>query len=317
MRLTAFFLTLCAAVCLQYRLSAQQQERADAREIPVVVADFYNKLVPDLQKADFAVRLAGKPVLVSSAAIDEGPKRIILILDASNNVPNDEWKLQIESAEILIQHARPTDLFALFVVGMDSAEKSFQTPKEISLRLRDLKRSQEPEKTYDAVLGALNSLNGTQFGDTIFLIGHDEDSGSTATLSEIRKLMLEKTVRFYGLSFADKLAKLPPGVDLNKPLPPGFGPSKLDSLSAETGYFFSFHAVRNLKISGQMTLFEGFLADLDAWIARPYRLRFGNRDGNGLVPLEIDVAQMEARRIRKGGIHYPHSLLCAVSGGVR
>ena len=311
MRLTVLFLALCSAICLESSRSLAQKLGGEACDVPVVVADFYNKVVPDLQKADFAVRLGGVPVPVSGAMVGGGPKRIALIIDASESVPNDEWKLEIKAVKNLTQHARPDDRFDLSVIGADSTEHSFLSSEELALRVKKLERSKAPERTLDALMNALHILDDTQFGDTIFLVGHDEDSGGTTTFDEVRERMLKTNVRFYGLSFADKLAKLPPGFDLNKPLPTGFGPSKLDSLSAETGYFFSFHSVRSLQLAGQEELFKGFLADLYAWIAQPYRLSLSDINSKGREPMEVDVAQMDARRIHKNGIHYPHLITCA------
>jgi len=290
-----------------------ERARGETCDVPVVVADFYNKVVPDLQKEDFSVRIAGTAIPVNSATIDGGPKRIVLLVDASANIPDEEWKFEIETAQSFTQHARPTDRFALFVIGADSAEHPFLTSEEVALRVKNLERSKGPEKTYDALRGALNILDVTEFGDTILLIGHDEDFGSATAFGDLRELMLKRSVRFYGVSFADNLAKLPPGFDLNKPLPTGSGPSKLASLSSETGYFFSFHAVHNLKLAGQEPLFKGFVADFYAWIVQPYRLSFEGRNIKGRPPMEVDVAQMDARKIHKNGIHYPHFIPCGLA----
>jgi hypothetical protein len=294
------------------KVTAQRVENGTC-DVPVVVADYHNRVAPDLQKRDFSVRFAGTLVPVSSATIDEGPKRIALILDASAKIPEDEWNFELETATLLTQHARPIDRFALFVVGAETAEHAFLTSDETAVRIKKVHRSKAPEKTYEALLSALKTLGTAQFGDTVFLIGHDEDSGSTTTFAEVRELLLNKNVRFYGVDFADKLSKLPPGFDLNKPLPLGFGPSKLEALSSETGYFFSFHTVRALQMPGQEPLFKGFLADLYDWIVQPYRLSFANPNISGPLAVEVDAAQMAAREIRKSGMHYPHFANCRLA----
>ena len=121
-------------------------------------------------------------------------------------------------------------------------------------------------------------------------------------------LVLRNRLRFYAISFADRLAKLPAGYDLNKPLPKSFGRSTLELLSTETGYYFSFHDVRSLNYPGQMPLFKNFLADLYAWIAEPYRLRLSGFDIKNKTGLEIDVKNLDTQKVRRNGIHYPGSL---------
>jgi hypothetical protein len=82
----------------------------------------------------------------------------------------------------------------------------------------------------------------------------------------------------------------------------------LELLSAETGYFFSFHSVQSVNYPGQMSLFKNFLADLYAWIEEPYRLNIPASAVRGKTKLEINVTDLERRKIHKDGIHYPRSL---------
>ncbi|MBZ5719830.1 MAG: hypothetical protein LAO03_05565 [Acidobacteriia bacterium] len=314
MRLNGFLLTLClAASCLQSSKSFAQQDTAQSCDVPVVVTGYDNQLVRDLAPADFSVRLADAPKAVDSASIDGGPKRIALILDASKNVPDGEWKLETEMAASFVGHARSKDQFAFLVIGAEGTADSFLSFDDVAGRLQKMTSSRPAateanERIYDSVLDAAHRLNPPQFGDAIFLFGHNQDSGSAASADQILDLVVKNRMRFYGMSFADPLA--------NKPLPKGSGRSKLESLSAETGYFFSFHAAHNLNQPGQMTLFQGFLADLYAWIAEPYRLSFSSAAIRGQTKLEVTVANLETRRVHQDGIHYPHSLYPCVAPAV-
>ena len=113
-------------------------------------------------------------------------------------------------------------------------------------------------------------------------------------------------LRFYAMSFTDPLrGKLPPGFDLNKPLPKRAIPGGADNISHATGYFFSYHSVENLKFPGQMTLLEGFLGDLYAGIARPYRLKIV-QTASGKSPLDLTIVNGETRNIRQDDVHYLH-----------
>jgi hypothetical protein len=314
MKLNRGSLAFCvAALSLQSSESPAQHVAAETCDVPVVVTYFDNELVKNLTPAEISVRLGGVPVTIDGTSVDGSPKRVALILDASRNIPKDEWKLETEMAANFVGHARPKDQFAFLLMGAEGTADSLLTSDDLAERLRKLGGSRPPvteekERIYDALLAAVNRLNPPQFGDAIFLFGHNEDFGSATTPDEVLELILRNRMRFYGMSFADPLAKLPPGSDLNKPLPKGFGPSKLDLFSAETGYFFSFHSVRSLNNPGQIPLFENFLDDLYAWIAEPYRLRIPASAIKDKTKLEITVANLETRKIHQSGIHYPRSV---------
>ena len=130
--------------------------------------------------------------------------------------------------------------------------------------------------------------------------------GSKATLEQVEEMILRNRLRFYAMSFTDPLrGKLPPGFDLNKPLPRNAIPGGADNISHATGYFFSYHSVEALRFPGQLTLLEGFLGDLYAGIAQPYRLRISSK-ASGKAPVDLTVVNAEARHIFPSDVHYPH-----------
>jgi hypothetical protein len=311
-KMKRFLVTLgLSAGLLQSSASLAQQTTTETCDVPVVVASYDNQLVRDLSPLDFSVQVGGAPVSVVSTEIDGGPKRIALILDASKNIPDDEWKLETEMAQSFVENARPEDQFAFVVVGAEGTAAAFLSPDDVTSQLRKLAASRPvsadaTEKNFDAILAAANRLDPPQFGDAIFLFGHSVDAGSTADYDHVLELVQKNSLRFYGMSFADSLPKLPSGSDLNKPQ--RFERSELEMLSAATGYYFSFHTARALNQPRQLPLFKGFLADLYTWISRPYRLAIPATAIKASSKFEVTVADAKTRKIRNGGIHYPQSI---------
>lgn len=311
MRVTRLQLALVFFIGVSATELLSQQAMSGSCDVPVVVTDYYNNVVRNLASADFVVRLGGTSTPVASAFIDSGPKRVALIIDASKNIPQDEWKLETDMAAKLVSHARSDDQFAFFVIGGHGTTDQLLSSSEISERIEGL-RSGRPaadanEKVNDAIMDAAKRFDPPRFGDTIFLFGHHEDYDSNTSPDDLVERILRSRLRFFAISFGDKLAKLPRGFDLNKPLPKGFGRSELEIASAETGYFFSFHPVQQLQMRGQMPLFENFLSDLYTWIAEPYRLKIPSITKDRST-LEITLNSMDERRIHRDGIHYSRTL---------
>jgi hypothetical protein len=305
------WLIVGAAICLCGATLNAQTPGAGSCDMPVVVADYLNQPVRNLLPTDFSARLDGSITPVAGASIDAGPKRISIVVDASSKVPAEEWKLEAELAPELVSHARPGDQLFLVVVGNESASGAFASSAELTARLRDIGTSRQngatDEKIYDALAEAARHLNAAQFGDTIFLFGHYQDSGSTTSLDTLRNLILEKRLRFFGMSFQDRFADIPGGFKPNKPIP-GFHSAALESLSGETGYYFSFRAVRDLAYPGQLPLFKNFLSDVYTWMAEPYRVQISTPATGAGRTLEMSISGMEARKVNKNGLHYPHTL---------
>ena len=292
-------------------LSAQQ----NTCDVPLVVTRFVAssrtvERVKNLTRRDLAIRVGDVAGTVENASVDGGGKRVALILDASRKVPKDEWKLETEMALSLIKHARPEDRFAVVVTGVDTPPGPLLSPDGVRKRLSELvsarpEASDETERIYDALVMATKRLDPPEFGDAVFLFGHPEDLGSKASPEQIQELILKNRLRFYAMSFTDPLrGRLPPGFDLNKPLPATTRQEPADKISHATGYFFSFHSVEDLKGPGQMTLLKGFLGDLYAGIAEPYRLKLGAKLA-GKTALNLVVANAEGHNIGQSDVHYP------------
>jgi hypothetical protein len=298
--------------CLFFAASAFGQTNQTC-SLPLVVTQFNSssgktEFMRDLNASNLKIELASRAVTPVTARIDDGPKRIVLVIDDTPQIAEPEWKLQTDFVLSFLAHARDNDEFALVFVSSHGEPKPFQSVAKIRALLREsASRANQPRSmpgTLAALQYAAELFEPPKFGDTLFLFGHDAETGSVAEHDQVRDLMLKNGIRFLALSLADPLAKLPRGTDLNKPLPAPFGPSKLAMLGIVTGGGFSYTSMKVLASRNQVAGRKEHLADLYAGIAAPYRISvpaFPARSN-----LKITVKDASRREIWEGGVYYPH-----------
>jgi hypothetical protein len=310
MQIGKLLIAICPLLPFTSMQSFARQAPPESCDIPVVVTRFDTSF-QELSAKDFLVHLGTIPVTLESATVDRSSKREALILDASRYVPDHEWKVETEMAADLVGHARPFDSFALQVVGGENATQGLLSPAEVREQLRGLwtsrpSRIDSSERVFDTLSAAAKRLDPPQFGDTLVLFGHMDDVGSKTDPDRLQGLIMKNKFRVLGFDFSDPLpTPLPPGFDASNIPPESSGPQKLQKMTAETGYYFSFDAMESLNRPGQMRIFEIFLSDLYRRIAEPYRLRAPAFASSGRAKLEITVANSEARKIRPSDMHYP------------
>src|SRR6266566_4857201 len=281
-------LALCAAQ------SAAQSGSSESCDVTVVVTQINRtsgtiELAKDLGPSNFAVQVAGVPESAESAMLDSGPKRVELAVSLASN-------------------ARPSDTFVLELVGAENNNELFLSRAQVQEQLRRLLSSRPTvadatERVYDALMQAAIRFNPPAFGDAVFLIGRAEDVGSKTDIDMLQEAILREGLRFYGSSLSSPLeGRLPPGFNPNARLPASVTFPQLADVSAATGYFISFHSLRDIKRPGQIQLFENFLADWYASIAAPYRLRIPSAALRGKTKLQIALTNFSDFR---ADAHYP------------
>jgi hypothetical protein len=309
MRLNTASSTVVVGACLLCAAAspAQQGEKRTC-DVPLVVTRFdpssrKTVMVKDLGVSDLAVQLGTEWLSVESATIDDGAKRVALILDGGGRVSKEEWEMQTELAASFVEHGRRGDAFALLVAGSRSAPGPFEPAKKAGKRLRKLKSSRGAStnsngSTYDALLAASNLLTPPRFGDSIFLFGRADDSGSAASLDQVQELVLKNGLRFCGLSLSASLT------------------SKLLDLSRTTGCVFEFTSLKVLSmpavqgpfgpIPPQLSLRKAALGEAFAGIAEPYRVGIPASSIQAPIDLKFDVPTADERKIDVRDAYYPH-----------
>jgi len=296
---------LFSVVFLAGCLCAQQGEKP-ACDVPLVVMAYSpparsNEMVKTLGPSDLEMQLGTEWHDVPNAAIDDGPKRVVVIIDDSAPTRADELKMEIELAGSFVEHGRHGDTFALLRMASPGAPGPFEPAKKIQRRLKKLKPSPAAANSgaaYDSLVAAAKLLTPSKFGDTIFLFGRADDSGSAAARDQVRELLLRSGTRFCGLSLAASATR-----------------EALD-LSRESGCVFQFTSLAVLamparqtahgQIPPQMTLRLGELANLLAQIAAPYRVKIPASLIAAPTELKFDVPTADERKIDIRDEYYPH-----------
>jgi len=302
-------LTVFGACLLSVTASFARQGGTRTCDVPLVVEAYdpssrNDEPVKTLGVSDLLVQLGTEWYSVASATVDDGPKRVALILDRTGRISQDEWKMEVELATTFVEHGRHGDTFALLLAGSRSAPTRFDAVKETGKQLRKLKSSRRAStesggSTYDALLAAGNLLNPPGFGDSIYLFGRGDDSGSAAGLEQVQDLLLKNGLRFCGLSLSASLT------------------AEVLQLSRRTGCVFSFTSLKTLSLPAmqgphdmglippQLSLQKAALGRSFAQLAAPYRVGIPASLIPARMELKFDVPTAEERKIDVRDEYYP------------
>src|SRR5207244_7486196 len=88
-----------------FLLLAQQNPDCLKRTLVVNVRDRTGKLVDGLNSSSFRASLQGQQVRISSAIVRNGPRRIVLLVDASGSVNKDRKSTRLNSSHQIISYA--------------------------------------------------------------------------------------------------------------------------------------------------------------------------------------------------------------------
>jgi hypothetical protein len=82
-------------------------------EIPINVISASGDIFRGLAAEDFVGRLQKKPVTVKVVTFDDGPHRVLIVVDVNKKLSSDSRKAQGEMLRTVLDNARPQDTFAL------------------------------------------------------------------------------------------------------------------------------------------------------------------------------------------------------------
>lgn len=218
---------------------AAQTEPCLDRTIPVNVYSEKGQAILGLTAPNFRASLQGRPIHVTAAAYDRGPRRIVILLDVSGSMHEFGWlPFGLNVAEDLASLAPPQASVALLTFDARTEDRmGFSSP---STRLVDeiqtLQRtawsdqgSSHKTALWDAIAEGLSSLEPARVGDAIYVISDGGENASQTDQAQIEAAVASAGVRLYGLIPVDIEGSR------NRTVEEANGPSVLWNLAVRSG----------------------------------------------------------------------------------
>ncbi len=188
---------------------AAQPAACKAVEIPVSVFSVSGDVFRGLAAEDFVGRTQKKAVGVKSLSYDDGPRRILLVVDTNHKLSADTRRAEEEMIGSILSAARPEDSFALLPARGPGRAISFTTersPIAKALSLPAEKSGKEPG-VLDAVLAGIEEFGAPQNGDSIVVMAADLEGNHKANARMVAKALEEHHIRMFGLALGPVATK--------------------------------------------------------------------------------------------------------------
>jgi hypothetical protein len=193
-------------------LGAGQQAACKSAEIPISVISASGDIFRGLAAEDFVGRLQRKPVTVKLVTFDDGPRRVLIVVDANKKLSADSRKAQGEMLRTILDNARPQDTFALISTHGRGPQVKF-TADRSAIRAA-LGWDNGPDNGKEKELGVLDGVMagmewfGTpQLGDSIVVMAADLEGNHKANARLVASALEEKHIRMFGLALGPVTTK--------------------------------------------------------------------------------------------------------------
>lgn len=144
-------------------------------DLPVGIIGADGSLLEGLTTRDLTVYLHKKSLAVESIGSEEGPRRILFILDTSRRLPPEARKAETMLISFILSKARPVDSFALLTARGALRRVRFEEGREALVKtIQELATDpKEPAKGHnilDTMMEGIQWFGPPQAGDAIFLM---------------------------------------------------------------------------------------------------------------------------------------------------
>jgi hypothetical protein len=175
------------------------------RSVAVSVVDREWNLVQGLSAANFRAKLRGHEVEILSASVDTSPRRIVLLLDASGSMIEEQWEAAESISKDLIWFAPARASIAqmafsetvLDTVGFDQDQPALLRHLAELVKVCEQPRKARRTALYDAIVSARSTLGASEFGDVIFAVTDGGDNRSRTEPKGVERDLLQAGVRLF------------------------------------------------------------------------------------------------------------------------
>jgi hypothetical protein len=200
-----------------------QQNDCRKRTVPVNIVTRDGSLLPEFSAPDFQASVRGNFILrVPEIALDEQPRRIILLLDGSPSITyggKSDWNLILDVASRFLQHmpSSTTIGLAVFSVRVETILAPTAERQKLLDAVQTLRKSSDKElrkklgvrtSLWDTISAGLTMLGNPQLGDAIYVITDGLDNMSMAKLGDVEIMLGAAGVRLFSSVLFGRAATL-------------------------------------------------------------------------------------------------------------
>src|SRR3989442_10177903 len=208
-------LVLPCIVAAGLLLEALAQETPCLRRTVMASVTLAGQPVASVPTSSFKGEFRGKPVRILSATSDLGPRRIVVLLDASASMAGEtkrKWDLVLRAATDVAAHAPPDSSVALLVFNDKvKQEVDFSAgPKAVLERIAQVREGRTPDRLpagrtplRDAVLEGLKLLKPATPGDVIYVITDGGDNASKSSPVAVEEALVSAGIRLFSFLVVD------------------------------------------------------------------------------------------------------------------
>ncbi|HSM86441.1 MAG TPA: hypothetical protein VLT16_09835 [Candidatus Limnocylindrales bacterium] len=183
-------------------VAVAQDPVCSTSEFPVGIINARGESFRGLAPVDLSGHTGRKQVTLKSMTYDDGPRRIVLVVDASKKLSEDSRKAERTMVESILAAARPQDSFALVTARGTPRVVNFGADHDAILEAVPQDSTSKAPKSgaLDAVMQALGMFGASKPGDAIILLAAGLEGNRTTDTKKTAKALAEHHVRLFGLA---------------------------------------------------------------------------------------------------------------------
>ena len=199
LRRTLVFITMISGT---FSLAAAQQDACKSVEIPVGVVNFSGESFRGLAPQDFLAHAQKGSIAVKSITYDNGPRRVLLVVDTNKKLSANLRKVEVELVKTLVAAARPEDSLGLLPARGPGAVVKFGDPRSgLVDAIQDTSAHQGKDRgVLDAVQDGIEWFSDPHPGDAIIVVAADTEGNHKANAKSVAKALAEHHIRMFGLA---------------------------------------------------------------------------------------------------------------------
>lgn len=145
---------------------------------------------------------------VKSLAFDDGPRRVLLVVDTSSKLSANTRRAEAALLESLVAASRSQDSLALIAARGPGGEVRFGEDRSgIASALNTPERSRSKEGVLDAAMEGMQWFANPRPGDAIVLVAADLDGNHKTSAKAVAKALGEHHIRMFGLALGPITAR--------------------------------------------------------------------------------------------------------------